>query len=88
MSDVAVPHQVPHVGMPSTAARTWYYIKKALRSPEPYLAIIGIGLWLGLWWLFCEGLQLPRFVKDSRTGDGVYRVAFTAPEAGHVDLDA
>ena len=63
MSDVAVPHQVSHVGMPSTAARTWYYIKKALRSPEPYLAVLGIGLWLGLWWLLCEGLQLPRFVK-------------------------
>ena len=87
MSDVAVQLQVPHVGMPSTAARTWYYLKKAFRSPEPYLAIIGIGLWLGLWWLFCEGLQLPRFV-NFRTGDGVYRVAFTEPEAGHVDLDA
>jgi NitT/TauT family transport system permease protein len=36
---------------------------KALRSPTPYLALTGIGLWLFFYWLFCEGLELPRFEK-------------------------
>jgi NitT/TauT family transport system permease protein len=36
---------------------------KAVRSPTPYLAFAGIGLWLFAYWLFCEGLELPRFEK-------------------------
>jgi NitT/TauT family transport system permease protein len=36
---------------------------KGLRSPTPYLMVFGIGLWLFAYWLFCEGLELPRFEK-------------------------
>lgn len=43
----------------ATMART----ARALRSPAPYLMVIGIGLWLFLYWLAVEGLQLPRFAK-------------------------
>ncbi len=61
MADVAATP--PTMGMPSTSERAWYYFKKGLTSPEPYLAVLGIGLWLFLYWLLCEGLQVPRFVK-------------------------
>lgn len=36
---------------------------KSLASPAPYLAILGIGLWIFIYWLLCEALKLPRFVK-------------------------
>lgn len=48
----------------STAAeRFWFSIHKTLTSPSPYLAVFGIALWLFVYWLLCEALQLPRFVK-------------------------
>lgn len=48
---------------PTRGERAWFSLKKALSSPSPYLAILGIALWLGTYWLLCEVLQLPRFVK-------------------------
>lgn len=63
MTDATIPIDHHAVTMPSAGQRAWYYFKKAMCSPAPYLAVFGIGLWLFLWWLFCEGLQLPRFVK-------------------------
>lgn len=36
---------------------------RLLASPAPYLAALGIGLWLFLYWLAVEGLRLPRFEK-------------------------
>ncbi len=32
-------------------------------SPVPYLMVLGIGVWLFLYWLAVEGLRLPRFEK-------------------------
>ena len=49
--------------IPSRLGRTWYRFKKALRSPTPYLMTFGVLLWMFTYWLLCEGLQLPRFVK-------------------------
>lgn len=63
MTDAVMPVDSPTMPMPSAAGRAWYYFKKALGSPEFYLAIFGIALWLFTWWLLCEGLKLPRFVK-------------------------
>lgn len=63
MADVTVPNSIQPPVMPSAAARSWYYFKKGLTTPEPYLAALGIFLWMFLWWLFCEGLKLPRFDK-------------------------
>ena len=48
---------------PTSSERAWFQFTKALTSPTPYLALIGISLWLFTYWLLCEGLQLPRFVK-------------------------
>ena len=38
-------------------------LAKLLGSPAPYLMLLGLGLWLFLYWLAVEGLQLPRFAK-------------------------
>ncbi len=38
-------------------------IGRLFASPAPYLAVLGIGLWLFLYWLAVEGLRLPRFAK-------------------------
>ena len=49
--------------VPSALGRSWYRFKKSLRSPTPYLMTFGVLLWMFTYWLLCEGLQLPRFVK-------------------------
>lgn len=48
---------------PSTMERVAFNVGQGLASPAPYLALFGIALWLFTYWLLCEGLQLPRFVK-------------------------
>lgn len=48
---------------PTGLAWLAYRFKKGLTSPTPYLMAFGILLWVFFYWLFCEGLQLPRFVK-------------------------
>lgn len=48
---------------PSTLGRMLWRLKKALKTPAPYLTVLGIALWIGLYWLLCEGLALPRFEK-------------------------
>lgn len=63
MTQVLSPSIMDAISPPTAGERTWFNIKQALTSPSPYLAVIGIALWLFLYWLFCEGLALPRFVK-------------------------
>lgn len=49
--------------MPGALGRSWWRFKKSLGQPGPYLTVIGIVLWIFAYWLLCEGLKLPRFVK-------------------------
>lgn len=49
--------------MPGALGRMWWRFKKSLTTPTPYLTVIGIVLWIFVYWLVCEGLKLPRFVK-------------------------
>ncbi len=49
--------------MPGALGRSWWRFKKSLGRPGPYLTVVGIVLWIFTYWLLCEGLQLPRFVK-------------------------
>lgn len=65
MDQVVTPTELPNgvKAAPTGPQRTWYRVKKALRSPSPYLTAAGIALWLFVYWLLCEALQLPRFVK-------------------------
>lgn len=41
----------------------WYRVRRRLRTPGPYLAFLGIALWLLCYYLFTEGWELPRFEK-------------------------
>ena len=52
-----------HRSAPTGLALAWHRFKKSLSSPTPYLTVFGIFLWFFVYWLLCEGLQLPRFVK-------------------------
>lgn len=40
-----------------------YRVKKYFKRLDPYLTILGIGLWLFTYWVLCEGLQVWRFTK-------------------------
>ena len=40
-----------------------YKTKKYLGQLDPYLTLMGIGLWLFAYWVLCEGLQIWRFDK-------------------------
>ena len=40
-----------------------YRLKKSLLTPDPYLTVFGVALWLFTWWLLCEGLRVYRFDK-------------------------
>lgn len=44
-------------------ALAWHRLRKRLLTPTPYLMVLGIGLWLFAYWLFCEALKLPRFER-------------------------
>lgn len=55
--------QVAPRATPNRLARAWYRLTKTARSPTPYLMAFGILLWVFVYWLLCEGLKLPRFVK-------------------------
>ena len=48
---------------PSNSQIVLYKIGKALKTPTPYLTIFGVSLWLGAYYLFCEGWRLPLFNK-------------------------
>ena len=50
-------------GAPTRFQMALYRLRKRLRMPTPYLMLLGIGLWLGTWWLFSEVWRLPRFEK-------------------------
>ena len=65
MHQVVSPVEVPAASRPTPTrlARAWYQLKKTAKSPTPYLTVFGILLWLFVYWLLCEGLKLPRFVK-------------------------
>ena len=65
MDQLLTPLDLPDAIKPSPTRlqRIWQQLKKAIRSPSPYLMAAGIALWLFAYWLLCEALQLPRFVK-------------------------
>ena len=48
---------------PTGLALTWYNFKKSLATPMPYLTFVGLALWIFMYWLLCEGLEVWRFSK-------------------------
>lgn len=68
---------------------TWYILGQWLRSPRPYLMLIGFGLFLGFWYLAVEVWRLPRFrempgitsvVKEWLSPNPTYGLSFYTPE--------
>ena len=51
------------IGVPGRAGLLAYRARRWLRSPRPYLMLVGFVLTLGLWYLLVEVLKAPRF-KD------------------------
>lgn len=48
---------------PAGVAMAGYRLAQWLRSPQPYLAVVGYALLLGFWYLSVEVLKLPRFAE-------------------------
>lgn len=64
MTAASPPSSTPVIrAAPTGLARVWYNIKKGATTSTPYLTVFGVALWLFFYWLFCEGLELPRFEK-------------------------
>jgi NitT/TauT family transport system permease protein len=49
--------------IPTGPALLWYRTAKFFSTPAPYLMVLGIGLWLFVYWLLTEGIKAPRFEK-------------------------
>ena len=50
-------------GAPSAIELKLYRLRQWLRSPRPYLMLLGYGLLLGYWYVSVEVLRLPRFAE-------------------------
>ncbi len=46
---------------PARPGAAWRRIRAGLTRPQPYLALLGVALLIGAWYLAVEGLALPRF---------------------------
>lgn len=97
----AVAARVPHLqvateagpaqgsGVASGWALTSFRIAQWLKSPNPYLMVIGFGVFLGLWYLTVEVWKLPRFadmpgltvvVKEMFSEQPTYGLSVYTPE--------
>jgi NitT/TauT family transport system permease protein len=70
-------------------ARTMYRLSTWLKSPRPYLMVVGFALFLGFWYLAVEGWKLPRFrempgittvVKEWLSPNPTYGLSIYTPE--------
>jgi NitT/TauT family transport system permease protein len=68
--DYSVPDLLAHLRTPSRKLReskmtrlnmTLYVLAQWLKSPRPYLMLLGFGLFLGFWYVSVEVWRLPRF---------------------------
>ncbi len=48
---------------PGNAAIFLVRFRQRMGTSGPYLMVLGIGLWIGLWWILCEAFEVPRFEK-------------------------
>ncbi len=54
-------HRKLHPGNANSVNPTVYRVAQWLKSPRPYLMLIGFALFLGFWYLAVEAWKLPRF---------------------------
>jgi ABC-type nitrate/sulfonate/bicarbonate transport system permease component len=75
--------------MLSGAALTMFRVSQWLKSPRPYLMLIGFALFLGFWYLATEVWKLPRFrempgltvvIKEWLSKDPTYGLSIYTPE--------
>ncbi len=38
-------------------------LRRRMKTSGPYLMVVGVCSWIGLWWLLCEAFEVPRFEK-------------------------
>jgi NitT/TauT family transport system permease protein len=67
---------------PSGLALTMYRVSQWLKSPRPYLMLLGFALFLGFWYLSVEVWQLPRFKEMPGLTSVVKEWVSKSPEYG------
>ncbi len=82
-------HRKLHSGDSQGINLNAYRFKQWLKSPRPYLMLIGFALFLGAWYLFVEVWKVPRFrempgitgvVKEWLNPDPTYGLSLYTPE--------
>ncbi len=82
-------HRKLHSGDIQGANLTAYRLKQWLKSPRPYLMLIGFSLFLGGWYLFVEIWKVPRFrempgitvvIKEWLSKDPSFGLSLYTPE--------
>ena len=82
-------HRKLHSGDSQGGNPTVYRVKQWLKSPRPYLMLIGFALFLGGWYLFVEVWKVPRFrdmpgvtvvIKEWLNPDPTYGLSIYTPE--------
>ena len=82
-------HRKLHSGDSQGVNLTVYRFKQWLKSPRPYLMLIGFTLFLGAWYLFVEVWKVPRFrempgitvvIKEWLNPDPTYGLSLYTPE--------
>ena len=77
------------IAQPSGLGLTMYRVSQWLKSPNPYLMLLGIALFLGFWYMSVEVLRLPRFedmpglttvLKEWVSKDPTYGLSLYIPE--------
>ena len=79
---------IPNVQI-SSLGLMFYRLNRWLASPRPYLMLLGLSLFIFVWYLFTEVLRLPRFekvpgpavaAKEWFSRDPVYGISIFVPE--------
>jgi NitT/TauT family transport system permease protein len=86
---LAAPVPAPEVEMATGLTLTMFRLAQWIKSPKPYLMLLGFALLLGFWYLSVEAWQLPRFrdmpgltvvVKELFSEDPIYGLSVYTPE--------
>lgn len=86
---LAAPVPAPAAEMATGLTLTMFRLAQWIKSPKPYLMLLGFALLLGFWYLTVETWQLPRFrdmpgltvvVQELFSKDPVYGLSVYTPE--------
>lgn len=83
------PDRLPVVEEPSSLTLARYRFKRWLRTPAPYLMLLGFALFFGFWYFATEVWKLPRFrelpgptevIQEWFSPDPAYGLSFYTPD--------